>query len=130
MYDSRAGKNSESTTDDFVEELLVGTAKLIGLLALWAIRFPLVSTPITLSLLATAVIDWRLGIVVAVGFAVGYGGCDNVLIYRVDSGDRNAPPRDELIMRAVAQRIAWRAEYDQALLAGGLPGGQQLSTTV
>jgi len=31
----------------------------------------------------------------------------NVLIYRVDPGDRNALPRDELIMRAVAQCIAW-----------------------
>ncbi len=31
---------------------------------------------------------------------------ENVLIYRVDSGDRNAAPLDKLIMRTVAQRIA------------------------
>lgn len=54
---------------------------------------------------------------------------DNVLIYRVDPGDRNAPPRDELIIRAVAQRIAWKTEYDKALLAAGPPGGQQISAT-
>lgn len=52
---------------------------------------------------------------------------DNVVIYRVDPGDRNAPPRDELIMRAVAQRIAWRTEYDKALLVAGPPGAQQNS---
>ncbi len=74
MYDSRARKNSDRTTDDDFEALLVGMAKLIGLLVLWAVRFPLISTPIILSLLATAVIDWRVGIVWAVGFAVGYAG--------------------------------------------------------
>jgi hypothetical protein len=52
---------------------------------------------------------------------------DNVLIYQIDPRDRNAPPRDELIMHAVAQRIAWRAEYDKALFAAGPPGGQQVS---
>lgn len=74
MCDSRARKNSDSRTDDDFEALLIGMAKLIGLLALSAIRFPLISTPITLSLLATAVIDWQVGIVWAVGFAVGYAG--------------------------------------------------------
>lgn len=54
---------------------------------------------------------------------------DDVLIYRVDPGDRNAPPRDELIMRAVAQRLTWRAEYDKALVAAGPPGNQQTSAT-
>jgi hypothetical protein len=54
---------------------------------------------------------------------------DNVLIYRVDPGDRDVPPRDELIMRAVAQRITWRAEYDKALLAAAAPGAQQISAT-
>jgi hypothetical protein len=54
---------------------------------------------------------------------------DNVLIYRVDSGDRYPPLRDELIIRAVAQCIAWRTEYDKALLAAGPSGGQQVSAT-
>jgi hypothetical protein len=31
---------------------------------------------------------------------------ENVLIYRVDPGDRNAAPLDELIMPTVAQRVA------------------------
>jgi hypothetical protein len=47
-----------------------------------------------------------------------------VLIYRVEPGDRAAPSQDELIMRAVAQRITWRTEYDKALLAAGPPGAQ------
>lgn len=74
MYDSRARKNSDSRTDDDFEALLVGMAKLIGLLVLWAVRFPLISTPIILAVLAAAVIDWRVGIVWAVAFAVGYAG--------------------------------------------------------
>lgn len=37
--------------------------------------------------------------------------------------------RGELMMRAVAQRIAWRTEYDKALLAAGPLGGQQISAT-
>jgi hypothetical protein len=54
---------------------------------------------------------------------------EDVLIYRVDPGDRNAPPRDELIMRAVARRLTWRAEYDKALVAAGPPGNQRVSAT-
>lgn len=54
---------------------------------------------------------------------------DDVLIYRVDPGYRNAPPRDELMMRAVAQRLTWRAEYEKALVAAGPPGNQRTSAT-
>jgi hypothetical protein len=54
---------------------------------------------------------------------------DNVLIYRVDPGDRGVPPRSELIKRVVAQRITWRAEYDKALLAAAPAGEQQSSPT-
>jgi hypothetical protein len=40
------------------------------------------------------------------------------LIWRkVDPSDQNAPPRDHLLMHAIAERIRWRAEYDTALLA-------------
>ena len=42
VADARASKNSKSATDDLVETLLVGAAKVIGLLAWWAVRFPLV----------------------------------------------------------------------------------------
>jgi hypothetical protein len=50
VANARASKNSENATDDLVETMLVGTAKVIGLLAWWAVRFPLVSTPIVLAL--------------------------------------------------------------------------------
>jgi hypothetical protein len=40
------------------------------------------------------------------------------LIWRkVDPSDQNAPPRDHLLMHAIAERIRWRAEYDTARLA-------------
>ncbi|WP_298178722.1 replication initiator [Saccharomonospora sp.] len=45
-------------------------------------------------------------------------------------GDRNVPPRAHLLMRAIAERITWRAEYDRALLAAqGPPGGPETSAT-
>lgn len=46
----------------------------------------------------------------------------------VRPGDKSAPPRDHLIMSAIARRKAWRAEYDMALLAAGPPAAQQTST--
>ena len=54
---------------------------------------------------------------------------DRVLLHRVDPVYRNAPPRDELIMRAVAQRISRKAEYYEVLLAAGPSGRQQISAT-
>jgi hypothetical protein len=35
-------------------------------------------------------------------------------------------PRDKLLVRAVAQRIARRTEYGKSLLAAGPPGAQQI----
>ena len=70
---SRGGNKSESATDALVETMLVGVAKLIGLLAWWAVRFPLVSTPIAVALAATALSGWRFGVVVIVVCAIGYG---------------------------------------------------------
>ena len=44
------------------------------------------------------------------------------LIWRkLAPGDPHVPPRTHLIMQAIAQRIAWRAEYDRALLAATGP---------
>jgi replication initiator protein RepSA len=40
---------------------------------------------------------------------------------KVQPGDPNQPPRDHLLMHAIAERITWRAEYDKALLAAGGP---------
>jgi hypothetical protein len=54
------------------------------------------------------------------------------LIWRkVAPGDQNVPPRAHLIMRAIAERITWRAEYDRAMLAGSgaPPGKTDLSAT-
>lgn len=51
------------------------------------------------------------------------------LVYRCRADDQRAPRRDELIMRAVAQRIAWRAEYDMARLKTGPPATRPESTT-
>ena len=74
MADVRGSNNSESATDgELVETMLVGAAKLVGLLAWWAVRFPLASTPIVVALAGTALAGWRLGIAVAVVCAISYG---------------------------------------------------------
>ena len=52
-----------------------------------------------------------------------------VVIFKCKPGDRAIPPRDELIMRAVAQRVIWRTEYNKALLAAGPPGGHETWAT-
>lgn len=39
----------------------------------------------------------------------------------VKPGDKNVPPRDYIIMAAIAQRTKWRAEYTRALLEAGPP---------
>jgi hypothetical protein len=50
---------------------------------------------------------------------------------KVSPGDQNVPPRAHLLMRAIAERISWRAEYDRAMLAasGAPPGEADLSAT-
>jgi hypothetical protein len=40
---------------------------------------------------------------------------------KVQPGDPNLPPRAHLLMRAISERIRWRAEYDRALLAAQPP---------
>lgn len=45
----------------------------------------------------------------------------------VEPGDHAVPPREHLIMAAIAQRTKWRAEYTNALLAAGPPGPQETS---
>jgi hypothetical protein len=52
------------------------------------------------------------------------------LIWRkLAPGDPNVPPRDHLIMQAIAERIAWRAEYDRAMSAANGPPGNETSAT-
>ncbi|WIX82570.1 replication initiator protein [Amycolatopsis carbonis] len=44
------------------------------------------------------------------------------LVWRkVDSADPQVPPRQHLVMRGIAERITWKAEYDRALLAAQGP---------
>lgn len=52
------------------------------------------------------------------------------LVWRkVESSDQNLPPRDHLVMRAISERITWKAEYDRALLAAQGPPGDGLETS-
>ncbi|WP_330233950.1 replication initiator protein [Nocardia sp. NBC_00508] len=51
----------------------------------------------------------------------------HLIITPVEPGDKNVPPRDHLIMAAVSQRLTWRAEYNNALLAASPPGPQNNS---
>ncbi|MBF6290216.1 replication initiator [Nocardia cyriacigeorgica] len=53
-----------------------------------------------------------------------------LIITPVEPGDKNVPPRDHLIMAAVSQRITWRAEYTQALLAANPAAPQVNSATL
>ncbi|MEU7769496.1 replication initiator [Nocardia sp. NPDC049190] len=46
----------------------------------------------------------------------------HLIITPVEPGDKNVPPRDHMIMASVSQRITWRAEYTNALLAASPPG--------
>jgi hypothetical protein len=47
---------------------------------------------------------------------------------KVAPGDPHAPPRAHLLMHAIAERIAWRAEYDRAMAAAtGSPVGGDVS---
>jgi hypothetical protein len=46
------------------------------------------------------------------------------LIWRkIPPGDPHVPSRAHLLMQAIAERIRWKAEYDQALLAAAGPPG-------
>ncbi|MBE5458385.1 replication initiator [Mycobacteroides abscessus] len=49
---------------------------------------------------------------------------NNVRVYPIEPG-RRTPPRHELIMRAIAQRLSWKAQYNTVLTTLGPPGNQQ-----
>jgi len=70
---SRGSNSSQSAVDVLIETILVGVAKTVGLLAWWALRFPLASALIAFALGATVWAGWRLGVAVAVLCALGYG---------------------------------------------------------
>ncbi|SMC85399.1 hypothetical protein SAMN05661093_02204 [Kibdelosporangium aridum] len=56
----------------------------------------------------------------AVGIVKPVTDTSRLIWRKVDPSDQNAPPRDHLLMHAIAERIRWRAEYDSALLAADL----------
>ncbi len=52
----------------------------------------------------------------------------HLMVVPVNPGDQDVPPREHLIFAAIGDRIAWRNEYQRALvLATDPPGTQQLS---
>ncbi|SLF21681.1 Uncharacterised protein [Mycobacteroides abscessus subsp. bolletii] len=52
---------------------------------------------------------------------------DNIRIYPIEPGTRT-PPRHELIMRAIAQRLTWKTQYNTALAALGPPNDGKTTT--
>ncbi|OLT77792.1 replication initiator protein [Mycobacteroides abscessus subsp. abscessus] len=53
---------------------------------------------------------------------------NNVRIYPIEPGTRT-PPRNELIMRAIAQRLTWKTQYNTALAAIGPPNEGKTTTS-
>ncbi|SIJ23236.1 Uncharacterised protein [Mycobacteroides abscessus subsp. abscessus] len=49
---------------------------------------------------------------------------NNLRIYPIEPGQRT-PPRHELIMRAIAQRLSWKAQYNTALATLGPSDGDE-----
>lgn len=54
---------------------------------------------------------------------------DNVRIYPIEPGTRT-PPRHELIMAAITQRLTWKNQYNTALATLGSPEKQQPRTAM
>jgi hypothetical protein len=57
----------------------------------------------------------------AVGIDIPAQNGSRLIWRKLAPGDPHVPPRTHLILQAIAQRIAWRAEYDRALLAATGP---------
>jgi hypothetical protein len=57
----------------------------------------------------------------AVGITKPEPDRSRLIWHKVQPGDPHQPPRDHLLMHAIAERIRWRAEYDHALLAAAGP---------
>lgn len=57
----------------------------------------------------------------AVGIAKPVQDTSRLIWRKVAPGDPHVPPRAHLLMHAIAQRIAWKAEYDRAMVAATGP---------
>ncbi|MBE8519827.1 replication initiator protein [Amycolatopsis sp. H6(2020)] len=75
----------------------------------------------------------RRGFVLSALAAVGINkpepAPDRFVWRKVEPGDTHCPPRDQLVMRAISERITWQAEYSAAMLAAAGPPGQETSAT-
>jgi hypothetical protein len=65
----------------------------------------------------------------AVGISKPEPDRSRLMWQKVQPGDPHQPPRDHLLLHAIAERIKWRAEYDRALLAAQGPPPPDLSAT-
>ncbi|WP_233598706.1 replication initiator [Amycolatopsis sp. WAC 01375] len=65
----------------------------------------------------------------AVGITKEQPAPDRFVWRKVEPGDTHCPPRDHLVMRAISERITWRAEYDRALLAAQGPPSERPETS-
>jgi hypothetical protein len=65
----------------------------------------------------------------AVGITKPVQDTSRLIWRKLAPGDPHVPPRTHLIMQAIAQRIAWRAEYDRALLAATGPPPTDLTVS-
>jgi hypothetical protein len=65
----------------------------------------------------------------AIGIEKLAQGTSRLIWRKVAPGDPHVPPRAHLLMQAIAERIAWRAEYDRAMVAatGPPPGTANVS---
>ncbi|SEP51060.1 hypothetical protein SAMN04489732_115128 [Amycolatopsis saalfeldensis] len=70
-----------------------------------------------------------LSALAAVGISKPEPAPDRFVWRKVEPGDTHCPPRDQLVMRAISERITWQAEYSAAMLAAAGPPGQETSAT-
>ncbi len=70
-----------------------------------------------------------LSALAAVGISKPEPAPDRFVWRKVEPGDTHCPPRDHLVMRAIAERITWQAEYTRAMLAAADPPGPETSAT-
>jgi hypothetical protein len=57
----------------------------------------------------------------AIGIVKSVQDTSRLIWRKLAPGDPNVPPRAQLLMHAIAERITWRAEYDRAMSAANGP---------
>ena len=76
-------------------------------------------------------VGFVLSALAAVGIEKPRPAPEKLVWRKVEPGDPHCPPRDQLVMRAIAERRAWKAEYEAARLAasGSPPEPPETSAT-